>query len=564
MEDDIALLRRFSSERAEDAFAEIVRRHVNLVYFAALRQTGGDTTLAEDVTQTVFADLARKAGALLDRPVLTGWLYTSTRFAAAKARRSEWRRKNREQEAYFMQQSDTGNAAEWEQLRPVIDDALHRLDEHDREAVLLRFFEGKSFGEVGTALRLTEEAARKRVDRALDKLHTVLTHRGVTSTSAALGLTLANQAGAVAPAELAASATGAALAGLAAGGVATGVVTGGTAFLAFMSSAKVTIGLGAAAILAVGAAFYQHQAAAESQAELTALRQAGIAARTTNESLTQRLAAAEKQATNATEENARLSAALEAAKKSLATAAAKPETPTQPITHDVVEARYKNAQALARAGKGDAALPEFLWCLDEGMPRVAGYAGVRLSFLLSEIERVGPAGIAALRERRDAAQKRMLAGKNDRDAASDFAAFNRTLKEDDLTIALYDAMSAEDPRRKTLASAAYEQLVTARRYADALVGRDYGNLSSLFELNIRERPLPPNASDPERIRQMQRSYTIKATAQSVEVLAGAGDLANARKLAERLLAYDSSETTKATLQEHLQRAGRPDLLKPAP
>ena len=95
MEDDIALLRRFSSERAEDAFAEIVRRHVNLVYFAALRQTGGDTTLAEDVTQTVFADLARKTGALLDRPVLTGWLYTSTRFAAAKARRRERRGERR-------------------------------------------------------------------------------------------------------------------------------------------------------------------------------------------------------------------------------------------------------------------------------------------------------------------------------------------------------------------------------------------------------------------------------------------------------------------------------------
>src|SRR5688572_19079399 len=97
--DDMILLRRYVESRAEEAFAELVRRHVSIVYHAALRQTRGDTMLAEDATQAVFVDLARKAGSLTDRPVLTGWLYTSARFAAAKVLRGEARRQRREQEA---------------------------------------------------------------------------------------------------------------------------------------------------------------------------------------------------------------------------------------------------------------------------------------------------------------------------------------------------------------------------------------------------------------------------------------------------------------------------------
>src|SRR5688572_22150609 len=104
MSDDIELLRRYADERSEGAFAELVRRHVNLVYFAALRQLGGDARGAEDVAQSVFIDLARKAKSLSRREVLASWLYTSTRFAAAKARRARARRLKYEMEAESMRE----------------------------------------------------------------------------------------------------------------------------------------------------------------------------------------------------------------------------------------------------------------------------------------------------------------------------------------------------------------------------------------------------------------------------------------------------------------------------
>src|SRR5688500_9846793 len=151
---DSTLFRRYLDHRDEHAFAELVQRYVNLVYFAALRQIGGNTALAEEITQSVFTDLARKAVPLSKRPSLAGWLYTSTRFAATKVARSERRRRSREQEACVIQQiEDQSDDAqvEWERLRPSIDHALHTLGETDRDAIFLRFFENRPFAEIGAA-----------------------------------------------------------------------------------------------------------------------------------------------------------------------------------------------------------------------------------------------------------------------------------------------------------------------------------------------------------------------------------------------------------------------------
>ncbi len=211
---DTELLRRYVFERSEAAFAELVQQHVALVYSAALRQTNGDAHLAEDVTQEVFTDLARKAARLIRHTSLTGWLYTSTRYAAATLRRAEQRRFAREQEVHAMNQllhsAETDPA--WEHLRPVLDEAMHDLKAADREAVLLRFFERLPLATVGLRLGVTENTARMRVDRALDQLRDALAKRGVTSTAGALSLVLADRAVGAVPASLAGNVSSGALA----------------------------------------------------------------------------------------------------------------------------------------------------------------------------------------------------------------------------------------------------------------------------------------------------------------------------------------------------------------
>ncbi|HUR59136.1 MAG TPA: sigma-70 family RNA polymerase sigma factor, partial [Opitutaceae bacterium] len=222
MPEDAELLRLYAAERSEAAFAELVRRHLNLVYSVALRQVAGDAHLAQDVSQQVFTALARKARAVAERPSVSGWLYRSTHFAASSVVRTERRRRVREQEMYVMNSPErkTGPHADWEGFRPELDAAIAELNEGDRDAVSLRFFEGRSFAEVGVALRLTENAARMRVDRALDKLNAALSRRGVTSTGAAITSMLANQAGVAAPAGLAHIVTSASSAGATMGGAA--------------------------------------------------------------------------------------------------------------------------------------------------------------------------------------------------------------------------------------------------------------------------------------------------------------------------------------------------------
>jgi RNA polymerase sigma factor (sigma-70 family) len=280
MNHDAELLRRYVEEGAEDAFAELVQRHVNLVYSVALRQLNGDAHLAADATQLVFTDLARKARAVAGHNVLAGWLFTSTRFAAAKLVRGERRRQARETEAHLMQDlthDDPAAQLDWQRIRPVLDDVIGELSDNDREAILLRFFEGRDYASVGAQLNLAANAARMRVERALDKLRASLEERGVTSTTAAIATLLANQSVIAAPVGLAAVITGGALAG-----AGTAVATFGTASAAgaaaaattFMSITKVQLGI-AGALAAAAATGYVVQAESNSAVsdEINALRQ---------------------------------------------------------------------------------------------------------------------------------------------------------------------------------------------------------------------------------------------------------------------------------------------------
>src|SRR5437660_10227265 len=170
MPSDSELLNSYFEKRDESAFAELVQRHVDHVYSAALRLLNFDTHLAEDVTQAVFTEMARRAGALRRYLALSSWLHTTTRFAAAKAVRSEQRRRHREQASLAMPTNSPESGPDWTQMRPVIDNAISELSSAERDALLLRFFEKKSYRDIGTALGLSENGARMRVDRATDKL----------------------------------------------------------------------------------------------------------------------------------------------------------------------------------------------------------------------------------------------------------------------------------------------------------------------------------------------------------------------------------------------------------
>lgn len=257
MTDDVELLRRYAETHSQDSFAELVQRHLNFVYGAALRRLGGNTHRAEEIAQTVFTDLARKAAKLSDHPSITGWLHTSTRLAAAAIMRSEQRRQIREQEALTMSEaiSNSPLVPDWEQLRPVIDDALDQLSERDRTAVLQRYFENQPLAKVGQTLAVSEDTARKRVDRALEKLRAQLARRGVASTSTALGLALANNIAVAAPTSLVQTV-------VSSSAQTTPIVASATATLAsFMATSKTaTFAVAIAAATSLGFATFESRA----------------------------------------------------------------------------------------------------------------------------------------------------------------------------------------------------------------------------------------------------------------------------------------------------------------
>ena len=261
------MLRRYLEECSESAFGELVRRHLNLVYFAALRQVNGDTHCAEDITQGVFAKLVAKARSLRDRPSIAGWLYLTTRFEAAHAVRTERRRQAREVEAQTMHDIllNPEPSVDWNRLRSVIDEILPALNERDRELVLLRFFQGLSFPDIGARVGLTADAVRFRLDRALEKIRFGLAKRGVHSTAEALALALAGQAEAAAPSGLALAVIGTVLASARTTGA------GATGLLQFMSTSKMVIGAGLlAGLLGIGFSVHENAVGREAVAALVA------------------------------------------------------------------------------------------------------------------------------------------------------------------------------------------------------------------------------------------------------------------------------------------------------
>ncbi len=245
MPDSVQLLCAYAERGDEAAFRELVARYIDLVHSVAVRRVGGDVEAARDVTQRVFIDLARKARSLRGEVMLGGWLHRHTGFVAASVARAERRRQAREQQAAEMNTLHPTPDPTWQQLAPVLDETIDALDAADRQAILLRFFEQRDFRAVGAALGISDDAAQKRVSRAVEKLRTSLARRGITLSLAALAAFLTVQAVSAAPAGLAAQVSRAACAAGAAG---SGLLVG---LLAPLAAAKTPLLIGGAAALVI-------------------------------------------------------------------------------------------------------------------------------------------------------------------------------------------------------------------------------------------------------------------------------------------------------------------------
>jgi RNA polymerase sigma factor (sigma-70 family) len=246
---DTELLRKFAESGAEDAFGELVTRHINFVYSVARRNIS-DTHLAEEVVQTVFIILARKAASLTGLRSLTAWLQRTTRLAALEALRRDCRRRDREEK--FGQMDHTDTEPIWEQIAPHLDELMLQLGETDRLVLALRFFESKSFQDVGHALGTGEDAARMRVNRALEKLRGLFARRGVVVPASALLVAVSTHSVQAAPVGLAASVATTTLAQGSA--LKTPALVKGTLKLMAWTKVKIAVVVGMSLLLAAGTA----------------------------------------------------------------------------------------------------------------------------------------------------------------------------------------------------------------------------------------------------------------------------------------------------------------------
>jgi RNA polymerase sigma factor (sigma-70 family) len=256
--DDSVLLRQYAENHSDEAFAALVTRHINLVYSVALRCVG-DPHLAEEVAQAVFILLAKKAVQLRHDKALSSWLFQTTRLTASNFIRGETRRHRREQEAHMQSVLNDSGSDVWPRIAPLLDDAVAGLNEKDRDAIVLRFYEGRSLREVGAVLGASEAAAEKRVSRAVERLREFFAKRGVTIGTSGLVVVISANAVHAAPVGLSAAITTAAALGGKAITVATTAATTKVITMTILQKTLVTAAIVATLAAGTGAYIVHHQ-----------------------------------------------------------------------------------------------------------------------------------------------------------------------------------------------------------------------------------------------------------------------------------------------------------------
>lgn len=265
--DDMALVREYVQSNSEQAFSTLVSRHVNLVYSVALRQVR-QPHLAEEITQSVFIILARKAKSLSPKTILSGWLCRTARNLSADTMKIQRRRQIREQETQMQSKLNEPEPGVWNQIAPLLDEALNSLGEKEHDAVVLRFFDGKELKQVGSTMGTTEDAARMRVNRGIEKLRGFFSKRGVTLSATAIAGAVAANSVQAAPVGLAATITAAAFSGTT---ITTAAVIAATKSIAMTTLQKTAIFTALA--VAVGTGIYEARQATNARAETRTLQQ---------------------------------------------------------------------------------------------------------------------------------------------------------------------------------------------------------------------------------------------------------------------------------------------------
>lgn len=251
--DDNALLREYLGQDSQAAFAALVARHINKVYSVALRHTGRPQS-AEEITQAVFVILAHKADRLRGHTMLSGWLFETARLTSLTFIRGEIRRAQREKEAQVQTGLNENESDVWRQIAPLLDAALARLNEADRHAVVMRFFDGRSMQEIGAAMGTGEDAAKMRVSRALERLRKYFARHRINSTTAVLAGAISANSLQLAPLGLADAVMSSVAAKGAAISISTSTLIKGAMQIMAWTKIKTAIATGAAVLLVAGIA----------------------------------------------------------------------------------------------------------------------------------------------------------------------------------------------------------------------------------------------------------------------------------------------------------------------